>query len=137
MKRTALFLIILISVTITGLAQNSLSEFILEINETHTPAFRDQEGQVHLYYTIHGLSSSKAIDDFNNYLQSFDQVIENENLTITGASTSFHTTFYSEADISFLKKLFYKHGVYRTIFFGEWYNTNDLTHEITSKHITL
>jgi len=137
MKRTAIILILLTSLTITGLAQNSLSEYILEINETHTPAFRDQEGQVHLYYTIHGLSSSAAIDDFNNYLISFDQVIENENLSITGASASFHTIFYSEADISFLKKLFYKRGVYRTIFFGEWYNTNELTREITSKHITL
>jgi hypothetical protein len=118
-------------------AQNTASFYLLEVNETHTPAFRDENGNIHMYYTIHGMSTVEEINTFTSGVYHFGGVVENEVVNTTPDNVTFHTVLLPEVNASILRKMFYMQNVTQLDFFGENMPTTEFTGEIMKKYIQL
>ncbi len=111
--------------------------YIIEMNETLPAAFRDSEGNIHLYFSVHGINSQTEVTQliekfYENNAVSF---IENTMLTINKAN--FHAVFPEDSRLSFFKKFSDAIDIEDIMFFGETYPIKELTPEIIQNHIQL
>jgi len=137
MNRLLLFFSVFCLINLASFAQQSTVFYLLEVNETHTPAFRDDNGNIHLYYTIHGMTTTEEINAFTSGIYHFGRVVENEVVNTAPGNVTFHTVVYPETNASVLRKMFYFQNVFQMSIFGESILTTELTDEIIQKYIQL
>jgi len=107
------------------------------MGDAYPESFRDDNGNVHMYFAVHGMTTQTSREEFINGLYGFGGVEEVEVTDAGTLATTFHVVLYSDAGINFVKKMFYMQNMTQYLFYGESYTMDELTNEIITNHIEL
>jgi hypothetical protein len=137
MKKNIFFsLTFFLTFLILSAQQNNIS-YILEINEDHPAAFRDDLGRVNLYFTIPGLISPATTTDLLNGFQKTGGVEEISITEVNAYGSSFYMIFFTDAKMNYFKKLFITNGILQTLFFGELFDIETIEAETILNKLSL